>query len=51
MVKEADRTIPRATERFIFGRRVSLFVSAGVVAHALWTSAAPAMTYQLYAQE
>jgi predicted MFS family arabinose efflux permease len=26
-------------------------VSAGVVAHTLWTSAAPAMAYQLYAEE
>jgi MFS family permease len=26
-------------------------VSAGVVAHTLWTSAAPAMAYRLYAQE
>ncbi|MBA1140977.1 MFS transporter [Mesorhizobium sp. CCANP35] len=26
-------------------------MSAGVVAHTLWTSAAPAMTYQLYAEE
>jgi MFS family permease len=28
-----------------------MFVSAGVVAHTLWTSAAPAMTYRLYALE
>ena len=33
------------------GRRGSLFVSAGVVAHTLWTSAAPAMAYRLYADE
>jgi predicted MFS family arabinose efflux permease len=33
------------------GRRASLCVSAGVVAHTLWTSAAPAMAYRLYAQE
>ena len=26
-------------------------MSAGVVAHTLWTSAAPAMAYRLYAQE
>jgi hypothetical protein len=26
-------------------------VSAGVVAHTLWTSAAPAMAYRLYAEE
>ena len=35
----------------VLGRRASLYVSAGVVAHTLWTSAAPAMTYRLYAQE
>ncbi|MCP3705646.1 MFS transporter [Paraburkholderia sp. CNPSo 3274] len=33
------------------GRRASFWVSAGVVAHTLWTSAAPAMTYRLYASE
>lgn len=32
------------------GRRASFWVSAGVVAHTLWTSAAPAMTYPLYAK-
>lgn len=35
----------------VLGRRASLWVSAGVVAHMLWTSAAPAMAYRLYAQE
>ncbi|MGF6962662.1 MFS transporter [Paraburkholderia youngii] len=34
-----------------FGHRASFWVSAGVVAHTLWTSAAPAMTYRLYASE
>jgi hypothetical protein len=33
--------------RFVLGRRASLLVSAGVVSHTLWTSAAPAF----YAQE
>lgn len=33
------------------GRRASFWVSAGVVAHTLWTSAAPAMTYRLYVEE
>ena len=33
------------------GRRASLFVSACVVAHTLWTSAAPALAYRLYADE
>jgi len=36
---------------FQLGRRASLGVSAGVVAHTLWTSAAPAMVYRLYAQD
>src|ERR1700681_2258107 len=35
----------------VLSRRASLRVSAGVVAHTLWTSAAPAMAYRLYAQE
>ncbi|MEA2727577.1 MAG: hypothetical protein QOF70_2052 [Acetobacteraceae bacterium] len=35
----------------VLGRRASLTVSVGVVAHTLWTSAAPALTYRLYAQE
>ena len=33
------------------GRRASLLVAAGVVAHTLWTSAAPALAYRLYADE
>jgi len=33
------------------GRQASLAVSAGVVAHTLWSSAAPAMAYQLYAEQ
>src|ERR1700722_19271868 len=36
---------------FVLGRRASLAVSAGVASHTLWTSAAPALTYRLYAQE
>ncbi|MEH2474205.1 MFS family permease [Nitrobacteraceae bacterium AZCC 2161] len=60
MVKEApvsirvarlDRTMPPAGGRFVFGRRASLWVSAGVVSHTLWASAAPALTYRLYAQD
>jgi predicted MFS family arabinose efflux permease len=35
----------------VLGRRAGLWVAAGVVAHTLWTSAAPAMAYRLYAQE
>lgn len=30
---------------------LSFWVSAGIVAHTLWTSAAPAMVYPLYAHE
>jgi hypothetical protein len=40
-----------AGARFVLGRRGSLWVSAGVVAHTLWSSAAPSMAYRLYAQE
>lgn len=35
----------------VLDRRASFWVSAGVVTHTLWTSAAPAMTYRLYASE
>ncbi len=37
--------------RHTLGRRTSLIVSAAVVAHTIWTSAAPALTYPLYAAE
>jgi predicted MFS family arabinose efflux permease len=47
----ADRTQPPAGGRFVLGRRESLLVSAGVVSHTLWTSAAPALTYGLYARQ
>src|SRR5271156_756801 len=47
----AGRTVPPAGGRFVLGRRASLLVSAGVVCHTLWTSAAPALTYGLYAEE
>jgi MFS family permease len=47
----ADRTQPPVGGRFVLGRRASLLVSTGVVNHTLWTSAAPALTYGLYAQE
>jgi hypothetical protein len=33
------------------GPRASFWVAAGVVAHTLWTSAAPAMTYPLFAEQ
>ncbi len=37
--------------RHTLGRRASYWTAAAVVAHTLWTSAAPAMTYPLYAAE
>jgi hypothetical protein len=36
---------------YTLGRRSSFWVAAAVVVHTLWTSAAPAMTYPLYATE
>jgi predicted MFS family arabinose efflux permease len=33
------------------GRQASFWVAAAIVAHTLWTSAAPAMTYPLYSSE
>ena len=41
----------RAPPPVALGRRASLIVSAGVVAHTLWSSAAPAMAYRLYADQ
>jgi predicted MFS family arabinose efflux permease len=35
----------------VLGKGASFWASAGVVAHTLWTSAAPAMIYRLYAEE
>jgi len=46
-----EQSMPPAGGRFVLGRRASLLVSAGVVGHTLWTSAAPALTYGLYAEE
>ena len=37
--------------RKVFGRQASFLTAAAVVAHTIWTSAAPALTYPLYAQE
>ncbi len=37
--------------RKIFGRQASFLTAAAVVAHTIWTSAAPALTYPLYARE
>src|ERR1700724_2642861 len=48
---KVEQSMPPAGGRFVLGRRASLLFSAGVVSHTLWTSAAPALTYRLYAQE
>jgi MFS family permease len=37
------------TDRYTISRTSAFWVSAGVVCHTLWTSAAPAVTYPLYA--
>jgi MFS family permease len=53
-VIQRDRSSNRAVLRcglLALGRQASFWVSAGVVAHALWSGAAPAVTYQLYAEE
>ena len=42
----AGREAPRE-----LSQRASFWISAGVVAHTLWTSAAPTMTYRLYARD
>ncbi len=53
----ASRTASRAegpaagTVPYALGRRASFWVSAAIVGHTLWTSAAPAMTYPLYAAD
>ena len=41
----------KARKRFVLGRRASLWVSFGVAVHTLWTSAAPALSYRLYAED
>jgi MFS family permease len=49
---EADGTLgcfPKAS--CALGQRASFWVAAAVVVHTLWTSAAPAMSYPLYAAE
>jgi len=37
--------------RLVLSRRASFWVSLGVAMHTLWTSAAPALSYRLYAEE
>src|ERR1700712_2725771 len=41
----------RPSASYELGQGTSFWVAAGVVAHTLWTSAAPAMTYPLFAEE
>jgi MFS family permease len=50
-INENPTVGPQNPAGFVLGRRASLAVSAGVAGHTLWTSAAPALTYRLYAQE
>jgi MFS family permease len=49
--KEPDTREPPKHKGFVLGRRASLVVSAIVAGHTLWASAAPALTYRLYALE
>jgi MFS family permease len=52
VTEEAPHTGARSIRApVVLGQRASLLVSAGVVAQTLWTSAAPAMAYRLYAEE
>src|SRR5437660_10046342 len=41
----------RNSAPYDLGHRTTFWVAAGVVAHTLWTSAAPAMIYPLFAEE
>jgi predicted MFS family arabinose efflux permease len=46
-----NHRVARSSASFVLGRRASLVVSTSVAGHTLWASAAPALTYRLYAQE
>ena len=50
-INEKPTVGPQNPTGFVLGRHASLAVSAGVAGHTLWTSAAPALTYRLYALE
>jgi predicted MFS family arabinose efflux permease len=50
-IRESSIRPARRPRPLALGQRASFWVSAGVVAHTLWASAAPAMTYRLYAEE
>ncbi|MEA3135717.1 MAG: hypothetical protein QOG17_3563 [Gammaproteobacteria bacterium] len=41
----------RTSAPYELGLRTSFWVAAGVVAHTFWTSAAPSMTYPLFAEQ
>src|SRR5271163_3183944 len=43
--------VEKARTPYTLGQRASFWVAAAVVVHTLWTSAAPAMSYPLYAAE
>ncbi|HEY4200860.1 MAG TPA: MFS transporter [Devosiaceae bacterium] len=47
----SDASPARSATRPVLGQRASFWVSAAVVLHTLWTSAAPTVTYPLYAAE
>jgi hypothetical protein len=49
--EEVLRNAAKSATPFTLGQRASFWVAALVVVHTLWTSAAPAMTYPLYASE
>src|ERR1700722_20668104 len=49
--EEVLRNAAKSAAPFTLGQRASFWVAASVVVHTLWTSAAPAMTYPLYASE
>ncbi|HEY4813322.1 MAG TPA: hypothetical protein VIH58_01525 [Chthoniobacterales bacterium] len=43
--------VPQPPAAYLLGQRASFWIAAAVVVHTLWTSAAPAMSYPLYAAE
>jgi len=51
MKDSRQRSGPPALWQQVLGQRASFWVSAGVVTHIFWTSAAPALTYRLYAEQ
>jgi hypothetical protein len=49
--EESVSGVEKARTPYTLGQRASFWVAAAVVVHTLWTSAAPAMSYPLYAAE